>query len=93
MKSIELVQVKAMLREIVATSGNNGGDVKAVMALGEPADNVQPEIMNLGEFNDVLRTVQKAIPSMRAGIVMLNEAEWKRLEQLYHYRVIKPLFD
>lgn len=90
MKDVELAQVRAMLREIVATSGNNGNDVEAVMSLG---GSVTPEQRATSvELNDMLQVVKEAMPSLHGGMLRLNEKEWRHIEDVYYQRVMQPLF-
>ncbi len=87
MKRVELAEVRAMLREVVATYGNDSKDVAAVMAL-----NRKPTKTSVPEVNDVIDNVERAWPSRQRGTIALDETEWIELEDLYYRRVMQPVF-
>ena len=90
MKKVELAQIRAMSREIVATSGNNGTDVGIVMALGS-AEKSNPTT-SINELNRMLAAVEQALPGMKRGLVGVTDDEWQEFETLYYNRVVQPLF-
>jgi hypothetical protein len=90
MKKVALAQIRAMSKEIVAISGNNSKDVGVVLAIGQAQ--AYQAIKSVRELNSMLRAVEKALPSMKSGMVGLEETEWQAFETLYYNRVVQPLF-
>lgn len=90
MRSVEVMQVRAMLKEILATTGADTEDVSAVMTIGTPAMGLQ-RLHGPLELGSVLSAVEKAAPAAE-GVMRLNDNAWRQLESTYSRRVVQPLF-
>jgi hypothetical protein len=90
MKNVEVMQVRAMLKEILATTGGTPEEVSAVMTIGTPAMGLQ-RLAGPEELSPVLRAVEHASPAS-SGTIRINEATWRQLESTYSRRVVQPLF-
>lgn len=91
MKNVELAEVRAMLREITAVSGNDERDVAAIMSLGIP-EKTQADPLGQRDLDQAMQAVRKALPDMRAGVLKLNNADWQKIEELYYHKVMQPIF-
>jgi hypothetical protein len=90
MKNVEVMEVRAMLKEILATTGGSPEDVSAVMTIGTPAMGLQ-RLTGPEELNPVLRAVEHASPASE-GTIRIKEDTWQQLESAYSRRVVQPLF-
>lgn len=87
MKQVELTEVKAMLSEIAATSSKWGdGSIVTVATSGNDPKRQQREL------DGIVGVVKSALPAAHNGVIVIDDAAWHRLEQLYYQRVIRPLF-
>ena len=90
MKNVDVMQVRAMLREILATDGGTSEDVSAVMTIGTPAMG-SLHLTGPSELRSVLEAVEQASPASE-GAMRIEEQDWQRLELVYAERVLGPLF-
>ncbi len=92
MKQVELSLIRAMLRDVIATSGNKGSDVRVVMSIGDPTIGSRLSITSNQEVNGLLDLLQQAMPSLHTGILSFSDADWQQFEDLYAQRVMQPVF-
>ena len=90
MKNVEVMEVRAMLKEILATTGGTPEDVSAVMTIGTPAMGLQ-HLSGPAELDPVLKAVEHASPASE-GMISIAEDTWRQLESAYSRRVVQPLF-
>ena len=92
MKKIELSEVKAMLREILAAKSASRESLSAVLWLGECRMEGK-ELHDLDELTKPFWAVVRASQNiMEDGIISIDESAWRELEGAYYNRVAKPLF-
>jgi|GEM_PF-2943147 len=90
MKDVEVMEVRAMLKEILAVSDASPEDVGAVMTIGTPGMGLQ-RLSGPEELGAVLEAVEHASPAAR-GVMRINETVWQQLESVYSRRVVQPFF-
>lgn len=90
MRDVEVMEVRAMLKEILAVSNASSEDVGAVMTIGTPGMGLQ-HLHGPKELGAVLKAVEHASPADE-GIMRINESTWNQLESVYSRRVVQPLF-
>jgi hypothetical protein len=90
MKSVKVMEVRAMLKEIMATTDASPEDVSAVMTIGTPAMGLQ-RLSGPAELGAVFQAVEHASPASE-GTMRLNDNAWRQLESTYSRRVVAPLF-
>lgn len=91
MKQVEFTQLRAMLREVVATAGNDANDVKTIMAISNPR-NGSIAHTSIAEVNSLLDVLGTARPSQDDRSVLLSENDLRRFEDLYYQRVTRLVF-
>ncbi|HEX7963210.1 MAG TPA: hypothetical protein VF466_01325 [Candidatus Saccharimonadales bacterium] len=90
MRNVEVMEVRAMLKEILATTGGTPEDVSAVMTIGTPAMGLQ-RLSGPKELAPVLKAVEHASPASE-GTIRIEEGTWRQLESAYSRSVVEPLF-
>jgi hypothetical protein len=90
MKSVKVMEVRAMLKEIMATTNASAEDVSAVLTIGTPAMGLQ-HLSGPIELSAVLAAVEHASPAAE-GTLRLDDTAWQQLESSYSRRVMQPLF-
>ncbi|HSX35023.1 MAG TPA: hypothetical protein VLF62_05240 [Candidatus Saccharimonadales bacterium] len=90
MKSVEVMEIRAMLKEILATTDATPEDVSAVLTIGTPAMGLE-RLSGPAELSTVLKAVEHASPAS-SGKMRITEDTWRRLESEYSRRVVQPLF-
>lgn len=87
MKEVELAELQAMLREIIATVGNREDDVRVVMgAHSSNGDNLSQTSSQ--EVNSLLQVLRKA-PVSESGRIKLSQNEWQQFDNLYYQQVTR----
>jgi hypothetical protein len=90
MRNVDVMQVRAMLKEILMTDGGNRGDISAIMTIGTPAMG-SLHLSGPLELREILLAVEQASPASE-GAMRLNDDSWNKLESIYSLRVVEPLF-
>jgi hypothetical protein len=90
MKSVEVMEVRAMLKEILATTKAKPEDVDAVMTIGTPAMGLH-RLTGPAELGTVLQAVEHASPAS-GGVMNIADAAWRQLQSTYSQRVVQQLF-
>ncbi|HSW99785.1 MAG TPA: hypothetical protein VLH38_01990 [Patescibacteria group bacterium] len=90
MRDVEVMQVRAMLKEILAVSDASPEDVGAVMTIGTPGMGLQ-HLSGPKELGAIFEAVEHASPADE-GTMSITEAAWLQLESVYSSRVVQPLF-
>ena len=90
MKSVQVMEVRAMLKEILAATDATPEDVNAVMTIGTPAMGLQ-RLNGPTELSTILAAVEHASPATE-GTLRLDDAAWRQLQITYSRRVVEPLF-
>ena len=90
MRNVDVMQVRAMLKEILMADGGNSTDINAVMTIGTSAMGSQ-SLSGPMELTAVLEAVEQAAPAGE-GAMRFNENIWEELESIYTSRVVSPLF-
>jgi len=90
MKSVKVMEVRAMLKEIMSTTDASPDAVSAVMTIGTPAMGLE-HLSGPSELSAVLAAVEHASPA-EAGTIRLDETAYSQLQTAYARRVVQPLF-
>jgi hypothetical protein len=90
MRNVDVMQVRAMLKEILMIDGGSADDITAVMTIGTPA--MGTRLLNgPSELTAILEAVEAAAPD-KEGAMRFNDANWEELQTIYAKRVVTPLF-
>ncbi|HSW98954.1 MAG TPA: hypothetical protein VLF71_03895 [Candidatus Saccharimonadales bacterium] len=90
MKRVQVNEVRAMLKEIMASTNASPDDVSAVLTIGTPAMGLL-HLSGPSELSAILAAVEHASPA-EDGTLRLDDTAWHQLENSYSRRVVTPLF-
>ena len=90
MKSVQVMEVRAMLKEIMASTEASLEDISAVLTIGTPAMGLQ-HLSGPVELSAVLAAVEHASPAAE-GTLRLDDTAWHQLESSYSRQVVARLF-